>query len=60
MRDTCHSAKQTDPHIYTDTVFHSKNTLKKQRRSGIINRVYISSSYIYIYIYLNIYNHIYI
>ncbi len=36
MSDTCHSAKQTDPHIYTDTVFHSKNTLKN-RINKIIN-----------------------
>ncbi len=33
MSDTCHSAKQTDPHIYTDTVFHSKNTLKRVKKN---------------------------
>ncbi len=29
----CRSAKQTDPHIYTDTVFHSQNTLKNSKKS---------------------------
>jgi len=37
MSDTCHLAKQTDPHIYTDTEFGSMNTLKSRIHKSIIN-----------------------